>query len=148
MQGTSHIIIGAASAIIVNAVAPFAPVELSLSFAAVIGANVLGSLAPDIDSDESTLRHATGTARSQGFLGRLVSAVMPSHRGWVHSPIMAAALVGLAVWLGWGWALAFAIGWAAHIVADTAMGVIGLKNGGIAEYVCVIGVCLLAFTLK
>jgi membrane-bound metal-dependent hydrolase YbcI (DUF457 family) len=136
MQGTSHIIVGAAAAVIVNStVVHFTNPALTPAFLVVVAANVIGSLGPDLDSGESTLRRATGTNRSNGIVGRIVDAIMPGHRGIMHSWLLAVGILLTAYYFGFDWAIAAAVGWAAHILADGAMGFAGVKNGGIAEYI-------------
>jgi membrane-bound metal-dependent hydrolase YbcI (DUF457 family) len=151
MQGHSHIIVGASAAVIANSflhfftLPPDQPPLKVIPLGIVIIANVLGSLGPDLDADESRIRHMTNTARSDGCIGKLVSIIMPHHRGWIHSPILAAALVALAMWLRWDWAVAASIGWAAHILADNLMGVLHFKNQSFMELIMVIGAALLAW---
>ena len=145
MQGTSHIAVGLAAGVIVNHFHPFVHPALTIGAGIVVIANVLGSLGPDLDADESRIRHLTNTARSDGCLGRLVSVIMPKHRGWIHSPVLAVALALLAWWSGQGWALSAAIGWASHILADNLMGVLHIKNQSLGELALVITAAILAW---
>jgi len=145
MQGHSHIVVGLSAAVIVNSFHPFAHFALSIPFGAVVIANVLGSLGPDLDADESRIRHMTHTARSDGCLGRLVSVIMPKHRGWIHSPVLAGLLLALAFWIGQGWAIAFSVGWASHLLADGIMGVLHFKNQSLAELLLVISAAFIGW---
>jgi membrane-bound metal-dependent hydrolase YbcI (DUF457 family) len=100
-----------------------AMVALALAGLAAFG----GALLPDIDSDESTIRQGTGTARSSGCMGKLASWVIRlatgGHRMATHS-LVALAIVGGAAWLavqafgGELVGLAFVLGYASHLVGD------------------------------
>jgi membrane-bound metal-dependent hydrolase YbcI (DUF457 family) len=145
MQGHSHIVVGASAAVICNSFIHFAYPALSIPFGIVVLANVIGSLGPDIDADESRIRHMTGTARSDGCMGKLVSILMPHHRGWIHSPVLACLFFAFAMWLGWDWVLAASIGWASHILADNLMGVFHFKNQSFMELIMVVGIALVGW---
>lgn len=118
MIGRTHAIIGAAAVtgadIVTGGILPAHPIGLGVCLAAAI----LGALMPDIDSDESAIRQATGTNRRAGVHGRALSLLAPSHRGVTHSAL---AVLGLALaWRAWphDWLLAFVVGYASHIAAD------------------------------
>src|SRR3989304_4784829 len=88
VKGGSHLLIGYAAVYAAHLfVLPLAasPVDWLL----VLGAASIGALLPDIDSDESAIRQATHTARSNGCLGRLsslgISAITGGHRNFTHS---------------------------------------------------------------
>lgn len=121
MKGHTHIIIGATAALVAYR-AGWLPVSGWAMAAACVGANVVGSLLPDIDSDESVIRQATGTARHNGCLGRLASFVIGvgtgGHRAATHSLIALGVMVAEAIWFGQPWAWAAAIGYVAHVAAD------------------------------
>lgn len=164
MKGHSHIIIGAAAAIAAYGVGFIQPVGWA-SIAACVGANVLGSLLPDIDSDEGTLRQMTGTARSNGCFGLLaslgISAITGGHRALTHTLLVTGTIAGVAWWIHAPWLMAFAIGYVAHIVADmlTRAGVpllwpisdrrihllpgfLRISTGSFVEYLVTIAVCI------
>jgi len=106
-------IIGAAAAIAVHYHGSD-PVTLAIVF----GAGAVGALLPDIDSDESEIRQMTRTSRSSGVGGRLVSLLMPSHRGVTHS-LLALALLAAAVSVsGQAWLWPAVTGYASHLAAD------------------------------
>lgn len=113
MKGTTHAVLGVVALAALTPLPAFLPHLLLVSVCAGVGA-----LLPDLDSDESLIRHETHTARSDGPLGWLVSAIMPSHRGVTHSGLAALLVFLLARAIGKDWALALAIGYAAHIAAD------------------------------
>jgi inner membrane protein len=116
MKGTTHALLGVTALVGWQGWIPLPP-DLPRLGLALVAAGV-GALLPDLDSDESLIRHQTHTARSDGPQGWLVSWIMPSHRGITHSGLMAAAICGLS-WL-WPhyWLTALAIGYVSHIVAD------------------------------
>lgn len=145
MRGVSHIVFGAGAAIVVNSFEHYAQPTMTLPFFGVVLANVFGSLGPDMDADESKIRHVTGTAKSDGCLGQWISVIMPKHRGWIHSSTLACALVGMSFWLRWDWAIAFALGWAAHILTDNILGVLKIHNGGLVELLLVAAAGILAW---
>ncbi|HEY4691113.1 MAG TPA: metal-dependent hydrolase [Anaerolineae bacterium] len=120
MKGESHIVLGAAAGAALHLAVPYLPAGV-LPLSVVIGVNVVGSLLPDIDSDESIIRQATGTNRRSGCLGWIVSlgfSLFGGHRAITHSLIALGLVAGLARWAGQPWALAFAVGYAAHLLAD------------------------------
>jgi len=93
----------------------------------VLGAASIGALLPDVDSDESAIRQATHTARSNGCLGRLlspgISAITGGHRNFTHSLAAWAiftvlALMGAIQFRVLSIAVALSIGYLAHLLAD------------------------------
>lgn len=116
MKGSTHALLGVVGLVGLQGWIPLPP-DLPRLGIALVSAGI-GALLPDLDADESLIRHETHTARSDGPLGWLVSWLMPSHRGVTHSGLAALAVVGLA-WL-WPhyWLTALAIGYVSHIVAD------------------------------
>jgi inner membrane protein len=128
----------------------------------VAGVALVASLLPDIDSDESSIRQATGTARHSGVVGRIVSfmlRIFGGHRAITHS-LLAWAL--LTFWVGVYFRgnmlmVAFGIGYLSHLIADalTVQGVpllwpifrrrisflpsaIAIRTGGVVETLVVI----------
>jgi inner membrane protein len=92
---------------------------------------IAGSLAPDVDGNGSITRPGTILRR---LLGRWIADVLDAlawvlvktirvffkHRGFIHSPCMVLAILGVAAvfehpWLAW-----FALGYAAHLLGDAA----------------------------
>lgn len=116
MKGTTHALLGVVSLVGLQGWIPLPP-DLPRLGLSLVAAGI-GALLPDLDSDESLIRHQTHTARSDGPLGWLVSALMPSHRGVTHSGLAALAVVGLALWWPRYWLVALAIGYVSHLAAD------------------------------
>jgi inner membrane protein len=90
----------------------------------VLVAALAGSLLPDIDSDESATRQATGTSRKRGgcigFVVTLALKVFGGHRALTHT-LLAWLLV--SVWVGTYFhgnmiGAAFIVAYLSHLVAD------------------------------
>lgn len=121
MKGVSHVFIGLAAVITIHAVAPMA--STLVAWVPVLGATLAGSLLPDVDSDESAIRQATGTARSRSVIGFVVSLAMKvfgGHRALTHTLV---AWVLVSLWVGVYFHgnmtfVAFAVAYLAHLVAD------------------------------
>lgn len=124
MKGHTHALLGVTAAVAVHAYAPYLITTLPGLGIALVAAGV-GSLLPDLDADESLIRHQTHTARSDGPLGHIVSWLMPSHRGITHSGMAALAMVGFAWLYPHDWLIALAIGYISHLSADM------LTRGGV-----------------
>lgn len=116
MKGTTHALLGVAALVALQPWAPLPTQPIALVEAVMCAA--IGALLPDIDSDESLIRHETHTARSDGLVGWLVSWLMPSHRGVTHSGLAALVVFGLSRLIPHYTLTALAIGYAAHIAAD------------------------------
>ena len=126
MRGASHLIIGVGTALLVHRALPLGGDVVTVGLA--LGAAAIGSLLPDIDHDESKLRHMTGTARGSlgGCLASPLVALLGGHRALTHT-LMAVALASLPA-LGLYFvagptaickvALAFAVGYLSHVMAD------------------------------
>lgn len=124
MKGASHLLIGLGVAAVVQRIyAPFGDTWPALALAG--GAAIVGALLPDVDSDESAIRQATGTARSRGCIGKLaslgISAITGGHRVGTHTALAWLVISALA------WAvgqivnlpyIAFSLGYLSHIIAD------------------------------
>lgn len=123
MKGVSHAIIGVAVVGVIHLrLAPLGASLLDLAPVAVLAA--AGALLPDVDSDEATIRQATGTARHSGCLGRLLSAgvqLLGGHRGALTHSLLAwlivAAVSGVYFHGNMHW-VAFAAGYLSHLLAD------------------------------
>jgi membrane-bound metal-dependent hydrolase YbcI (DUF457 family) len=135
---------------------PFLP-SASLPLAGALSGAVVGGLAPDIDSDESKARRMTGTNRQSGPLGWLASLLLPRHRGLTHEPLILVLLAAMVLWLPHPALVAFAVGYATHLVAD-ALTVGGIpflgrrvhllpgwsrvRTGSVAEHLLTASVCV------
>jgi len=93
----------------------------------VLGAASIGALLPDMDSDESAIRQATHTGRSDGCLGRLaslgISAITGGHRNFTHTLAAWAMVTVLASMIGLQFhalniTVAYSIGYLFHLLAD------------------------------
>jgi inner membrane protein len=157
VNGKTHALLGVASAVALHTYAPYLPAGVPGLPLAVCAA-ALGALLPDIDADESLIRHSTNTARSDGCLGWIVSHIMPSHRGVTHSGIVALAVIGAAWHWPVYWLIAFAAGYVSHLAADALtrggiplawpvrwrLSLLPLSTGGIGEsFVAVLAVAFL-----
>lgn len=115
MTGRSHFIIGGMMSVaILRQIGVTEPLVLTMGF----GMGALGGLVPDLDSDESELRQLTGTARSAGFIGWLVSLIIPKHRGITHTAWVCGLLVYFALRYPAPFIVAFVVGYVYHILAD------------------------------
>lgn len=126
MKGASHFIIGLGAAVVVHRIyAPFGDGWQALALAGV--AATVGALLPDVDSDESIIRRSTGTARSNGCIGKLaalgISAITGGHRVGTHTAV-AWLVISAIAWLAGRAsgltpvAIAFSVGYLSHLLAD------------------------------
>lgn len=128
MKGASHLCIGMFAAYAVHQAVPLASSPAGLVVA--LGLAAGAALLPDIDSDEAEIRQITGTARSKGIVGRVVSwltRLFGGHRALTHT-LLAWGIVTLWAGLyfrGGGLAVAVSVGYLSHLLADmlTARGV-------------------------
>ena len=123
MTAPTHIITGLATVVVLGHVSGVTPGPVALL------AFIVGTLAPDIDGQGVITRPGRILRR---FLGRgignvldavfeLISAVVNAlfgHRGFVHSPLLAACITGLGVYLAQSWLVWFGFGYAAHLLGD------------------------------
>lgn len=124
MKGSTHALLGVTAAVAAHAYAPYLSAALPHLGIALFAAGI-GALLPDLDADEGLLRQVTRTARSDGCLGRLVSWIMPAHRGVTHSGLAALAMILLARAWPHAWIIALAVGYVSHLLADM------LTQGGV-----------------
>ena len=126
MKGASHLLIGLGAAAVVQRIyAPFGDSWQALALAG--AAAVVGALLPDVDSDESVIRQATGTARSGGCVGKLaslgISAITGGHRVGTHTAVAWLVISAIAWAVGRVAnlpyiAIAFSVGYLSHLLAD------------------------------
>ncbi|HEY4722483.1 MAG TPA: metal-dependent hydrolase [Anaerolineae bacterium] len=126
MKGGSHLLIGYAAVYAAHRfIMPLAASPVDWLF--VMGAASIGALLPDVDSDESAIRQATHTARSNGCLGRLSSLVISfatgGHRNFTHSlaawgMVTVFALIGGFQFRAMIIAIAFSMAYLSHLLAD------------------------------
>ncbi len=113
MKGRNHIIVGFATAALVQGVAPF--VHAHSLFGLTLGARwmlttaaaaaMVGGLIPDVDLATSLVAHETGTGRGQGCLTGMVfhwvRKLLGGHRGFTHS-LWACVICGFVLGLNVG----------------------------------------------
>lgn len=121
MLGHTHALFGLTILAAVQALTGFVAPQPPSGLVLCAGAAILGSLAPDLDAEDSAIKRelgAAGTVVSQGL--RLVGV---KHRGLTHRGLVA----GLVLALSWGLGrhlgypevgLAFGLGYLSHLVAD------------------------------
>src|SRR5574337_408708 len=88
VKGGSHLLVSYAALYATHRL--IVPLAASpVDWLVILGAASVGALLPDVDSDESAIRQATHTARSNGCLGRLsslgISAITGGHRNFTHT---------------------------------------------------------------
>src|SRR3990172_5344446 len=98
MKGTSHLCIGLFAVYSLHQPVPLAGSPVGLI--AALGLGAAAALLPDIDSDEAEIRQMTGTPRSKGLAGRVVSwltrlfgghrALTPTMLAWLILTVFAA----------------------------------------------------------
>lgn len=125
MNGHTHALFGATTVTLANTIHPFLMPHLwrdiPTGVALGLSAGILGALLPDIDANESSIKHELGLAGSAISGGlRLLSV---KHRGLTHTGLVAAAITVLAMIVGqrFGFTdigLAFGLGYISHLVAD------------------------------
>jgi inner membrane protein len=87
-----------------------------------MGAVILGSLAPDIDAEESQIRYEMGEVGLA--LSNWLQSFGVEHRGLTHYGLTALVVMAISSLLGW-WlgyldvGLAFGLGYLSHILADS-----------------------------
>lgn len=125
MQGHTHALFGLVTLAAVQTVTPLVQSHLLAGFPAgaalCAGAAILGALAPDIDAEDSTIKHELGGAGAVASWGLGLAGV--KHRGLTHYGLTA-VLALAAAWLIGGQfglgdvGLAFGLGYLSHILAD------------------------------
>ncbi len=163
MQGRAHIIVATTFVAAVDAVIHFVPPDPLIAGMA-IGAMGIGALLPDIDSDNASIRHQWGLARSRSLSGQALSAGLRAigvkHRGVTHSLLVTAIVMacGSLLYLSTPYGsvgMALGLGYFAHLLGDmlTISGVpllwpnkrdfhllprpLRFRTGGMWEYVAV-----------
>lgn len=120
MTGKTHLLIG------LNSLWLLAPIPGALtvsSLALAAAAAAIGSLLPDLDASQSTIKHAKiGRWQPMAVLANPIARAT-THRGLLHSfiGIGLIALISLPLGFLWGWApsIALVLGYASHLLADS-----------------------------
>lgn len=125
MQGHTHALFGLVTLAAIQTVTHLIQPHLLAGFPAgaalCAGAAILGALAPDIDAEDSTIKHELGGAGAIASWGLGLAGV--KHRGLTHYgltaglALAAAWLIGRQFGLG-DVGLAFGLGYLSHILAD------------------------------
>lgn len=123
MMWRTHVLCG------INALwllAPLPPEILQANMGILAAAAALGAPMPDLDASESKIKHLT--IPSTQFKPFLLPALMVSktdqHRGLLHSltglGMMALFAIPTSFYGGWAAFVAFLLGYASHLIADSA----------------------------
>jgi membrane-bound metal-dependent hydrolase YbcI (DUF457 family) len=120
MRGHTHALFGLTTLALIQAYTGFIdPTPSGLALGA--GAAIFGALAPDIDAEESTIKHELGLVGSVASAGLRLFGVQ--HRGLTHRGLTTIGVMGLA----WGLAghlgyaevgLTFGLGYLSHVLTD------------------------------
>lgn len=120
MTGKTHLLIG------INSLWFLAPIPSALtvsSLAVAAAAAAIGSLLPDLDASESTIKHAKiGNWQPMTALANPIARAT-THRGLLHSfvGVGLVAVISLPLVFLWGWApsVALILGYGSHLLADS-----------------------------
>lgn len=124
MRGVTHIALGLCSGMAVASVLKLEPKEVNWLLL------LIGSLAPDIDEDESSIAKSGNlfstllprpVAAILNGITQTISAVLKfilGHRGLTHWPIIPATAVIFAIYYQIPWVFWFALGYLMHVLAD------------------------------
>lgn len=128
MRGHTHALFGLTTVVAANTLVSFVQPHVvkgvSVGLVMCIGAAILGSLAPDIDAEDSAIKRKLETAGALTTFGLRLFGV--THRGLTHYGLTA-LLVMVASWLiglQLGWAdvgLALGLGYLSHVAIADAM---------------------------
>lgn len=126
MLGKTHLVFGLTTLAGVDAltglVQPHPVKDIPIGPFLCIGAVILGSLAPDIDAEESQIRYELGEAGLA--LSNWLQSFGVEHRGLTHYGVVTLAILVFSGLLGW-WlgypdvGLAFGLGYLSHVLADS-----------------------------
>ena len=106
--------------------APLPPELLAYDFGTLAACAALGALLPDLDASESKIKHlkVLGTQFKPFLLPAQVVHGTEQHRGLLHS-LAGLGMIGVMAapaiwWVGWAPVVAFWLGYASHLLADSA----------------------------
>ena len=125
MNGHTHALFGVATVTLANSIHPFiAPhlwQDVPTGATLALSAGIIGALLPDIDANESSIKHEMGLAGSVISGGLHLFGV--KHRGMTHTGLAAAVIWLAAAIIGKHFdfpdiGLAFGLGYASHLIAD------------------------------
>jgi membrane-bound metal-dependent hydrolase YbcI (DUF457 family) len=105
---------------------PLPPEVLGYDFGTLAASAALGALLPDLDASESKIKHlkVLGTNFKPFLLPAQVVHKSDQHRGLLHSlwglGMAGACTLPLAFWVGWAPVVALMLGYASHLLGDSA----------------------------
>ena len=106
--------------------APLPPEALAYDFGTLAVCTALGALLPDLDASESKVKHLKlpGTQFKPFLLPALIVHKSEQHRGRLHSlwglGFAGICTLPLVFWMGWAPVAALLLGYASHLIADSA----------------------------
>jgi inner membrane protein len=106
--------------------APMSPEMLQANMGVLAAAAALGALMPDLDASESKIKHLKipNTQIKPFMLPALIVSRSDQHRGLMHSlaglGMMPLFVLPMSFYTGWAVGMAFLLGYASHLVADSA----------------------------
>lgn len=123
MTWTTHTLFGISTLWLLT---PLPLESLGYDFGTLAACAALGALLPDLDASESKIKHLKlmGTQFKPFLLPAQFVHRSDQHRGLLHSlwglGMAGACLLPLALWIGWTPVAALLLGYASHLVADSA----------------------------
>lgn len=123
MTWTTHTLFGISTLWLL---APLPPELLGYDLGTLAACASLGALLPDLDASESKIKHLKlpGTQFKPFLLPAQIVHRSDQHRGLLHSlwglGIAGACMMPLAFWMSWAPVAALLLGYASHLVADSA----------------------------
>ena len=106
--------------------APLPPEIIGYNFGTLAALAVFGALLPDLDASESKIKHLKllGTSFKPFLLPSQIVHRSDQHRGLLHSLTGLGMVAGMAApltwWIGWAPFFALCLGYASHLLADSA----------------------------
>lgn len=106
--------------------APLPPELLYYDLGTLAACAVLGALLPDLDASQSKIKHLKlpGTQFKPFLLPAQIVHHSDQHRGLLHSlgglGMAGVCTVPFAIWIGWAPVAALLLGYASHLVGDSA----------------------------
>ena len=125
MQGYTHALVGLTAAAALNAqigfVQPHVVKGVPVGLAICAGFAILGALLPDVDAEDSTIKHEMGAAGTLTSLSLKLLGV--GHRGVTHYGVttLGVMIIGYLVSARMGYpdaGLALGVGYLSHVIAD------------------------------
>jgi len=105
---------------------PLPPEIIGYDFGTLAAFAAFGALLPDLDASESKIKHLKllGTSFKSFLLPSQIVHKSDQHRGLLHSLTGLGIVAGMAApltwWVGWAPYFALCLGYASHLLADSA----------------------------